>query len=1037
MDVSRRSGNPFARYGFVDDRSRSRKSAASLRWLIVAAVFLAAGPAWGQTGSIAGTVTDTTQGVLPGVTVEVSSPALIEGVRTAITGGQGEFRLIDLRPGTYTATFSLSGFTSVERQDIEVNEGAVATVPVELTVGTLAETVVVTGATPVVDVQTTTQRRSLRREELDALPTARQMATYALLIPGSGADGQDVGGDFASGNSSIGTPRVGLHGSVPQDMMVFVEGMRAANVVSSGGCGTLHVNDAMIQEFALTTGAQGAEQENSGLQFNVVLKQGGNDFSGTLNGSFSGRGLQSSNLDDDLRARGVTSAIENAGVYDVHGGIGGAIVRDKVWFYGAYRTRGQDLFAPGAFHALDPDSPIFVPDPSRPAASTPRHQSVDFRVTAQTSANTRLSAYAVTNVSDNGAFFVGATRANEAAADFDSGFGDNVMSQFQFTWTPSDRVVVELGHTFGRNNFLFHPQDSVQPGVAGAFDVGTGIWSRAPLFLGIDLQSRQQNGKAIVNYVSGSHHLKIGTQWYGGWREQTNFNNASPAHGLILFTGFGLVGLPAALFQFMEPQTAKEVLGRNINFFVQETYTLNRLTLNAGLRYDHLNEYVPAQSAPAIPYAPAREFARIDNVPNWHDISPRLGVAYDLFGNQKTAVKFGVGRYVEAQGVQVPQQVNPLRSPVGNLTTRSWFDANQNLIPDCDLTNFGANQECGPIDNANFGQPIVPIAFDDDVASGWGKRVYNWEVQIGIEQEVIPGFAVEASYHRRWFGNHRVAVNKAVSPADFSEYCVTTPVDIRLSDGGGGEVCGFFDINPDAFARQDVLVEHASNFGDISQVYDGFDLLLDARLPNGLLIQGGVSVGRTRFDLCPALIGHPEIQSISPPWGAGFSSAAFSLASLSRTEEFCDMRPKFQPSVKVQAAYGLPWGLQTSVSFQSVQFPQNAWLTQVPGVRAERAYTNAEIAPSLGRDLSGGAQTATLQIQQAGQLYLDRITQLDWRFGRAFRINTTQIEPFLDIYNLFNDNAVTDANMTYGPNWLNADRVLGPRTLRFGIHMAF
>ena len=182
------------------------------------------------TGTISGTVRDASGAVLPGVTVEAASPALIEKVRSAVTDGQGVYRVIDLRPGTYSVTFTLAGFNTLRRENVELTTGFTATVNGDLTVGNLAETVTVSGATPVVDTQNVSQQRTFSRELLDAVPTAKSMLGIASLMPSvvEPPNAQDVGG--SKGERSV---RLSVHGSKTYDSRPLQDGMRY-NAITPG-----------------------------------------------------------------------------------------------------------------------------------------------------------------------------------------------------------------------------------------------------------------------------------------------------------------------------------------------------------------------------------------------------------------------------------------------------------------------------------------------------------------------------------------------------------------------------------------------------------------------------------------------------------------------------------------------------------------------------------------------------------------------------------------------------------------------------------
>jgi carboxypeptidase family protein len=1018
-----------------------------LRSGLVIGVMLVPAAVWAQTGTIAGTIRDTTGAVLPGVTVEASSPALIEKVRTAVSDSEGVYQIVDLRPGGYTVTFTLPGFSPVRREGIELTAGVTANVNAELRVGGLEETLTVTGQAPLVDVQNPTQHSAVTRTLLNELPTGRQFGNYAILVPGVVTNQQDVGGN---GMVQSTTNMLAIHGSNGLEMPMIIDGMRYANIFGAGGgaSGPYLINNGMVQEIAIDTAGAGAEAEVSGVRANVILKQGGNTFTASLFGSYNNNSFVMNNIDDALRSRFTPTPASVDRLWDFNASGGGPIKKDKVWFYGSYRHYGIYVQPVGALRAADPEAILFVPAVGATVLNKNHTRNENVRVTWLTSPRSTLSLYGDQQQRCLCANLLSATTAWEASTVFRSpgrhpqspnGKFDG-MFQATWNWTVTDKLLIELGETAKPDSWDFGPQPEVGFDRLGVLDSGTGYLSRGPA--GTGNYSLQWNGKAIVTYVTGSHHFRVGSQWFHGWR-----NNIAWLSGDTRLNF--LNGVPTAVTQRTTPLLASEHVDMNLGIFVQERYTFRRLTTNLGLRYDHLRASVPEQHRGPGRYVGPRDFPAIDDVPNWHDISPRFGLSWDTFGNGRTALKWSLGRYVETQAGGFPEAVNPMRGTAGTTTNRPWADTNRNLLPDCDLTVFTANGECGDIDNRNFGRAIVPVRYDPAAVTGWGTRMFNWEVMGGIEQELRPGLSVGASYHRRWFGNLRVFRNMAVQPSDFDPYCVTTPMDARLPGGGGQQVCGFFDISPASgkFGVSDTVITHADTIGDISHVYNGVDLTGSARLANGVMLQGGVSIGRTAINLCGVTIGHPEVTAATPFLGSS-SNATVNLGTtganqIPRNPDFCDMSPPFIPQVKGLVVYPLPWwGLQTSATVQSIKYPQefsNAGLA-LSGITAERSYTSAEIetgAGGLGRPLAGGTRTATLSILPPGALYEGRIFQLDFRMTKNIRVGGGRVQPQFDIYNLFNDNTVMIQNTAFGPRWRQPLSILQGRTFKFGIQADF
>src|SRR5436309_6289942 len=357
-----------------------------LRLVVVSGclIFLPA-TAWAQaeTGTIAGVVRDSSGAVIPGVTVEAASPALVEKIRSATTDSQGLYRIVDLRPGSYTVSFALTGFSPVRRDGIELTTGFTATVNADLRVGTLAETVTVTGASPVVDVQNVQQQTTLTRATLDAIPTSRRPAQLITVIVGADAGGtnfHDVGG--------VGTDRgfFGVHGQRADDMTYNFGGMDS-RVFSGGG---FQYNAHTFEEVVVETAAGSAEATTGGVQINIIPKDGGNRFSGSLSAELTGPGLTGDNLTDDLRARGLTAAPSVRRYYDVGAGLGGPIKHDKLWFFSAWRREDRSLYQVGNYYNRRQGSLFYEPDLSRPAYNRDYSTDYSLRLTWQAAAKHKI-----------------------------------------------------------------------------------------------------------------------------------------------------------------------------------------------------------------------------------------------------------------------------------------------------------------------------------------------------------------------------------------------------------------------------------------------------------------------------------------------------------------------------------------------------------------------------------------------------------------------------------------------------------------------
>jgi len=355
--------------------------------------------------------------------------------------------------------------------------------------------------------------------------------------------------------------------------------------------------------------------------------------------------------------------------------------------------------------------------------------------------------------------------------------------------------------------------------------------------------------------------------------------------------------------------------------------------------------------------------------------------------------------------------------------TRTWTDGNRDYIPQCDLLNVRANGECGDLSNANFGTVVTNLAYDTDTLTGFGKRNINWEFSAGVQRELVPRVSADLTYFRRWYGNFPIVNDLAIGPADFDKFTITAPVDARLPDGGGYAIPGtLYNVNPSkASVAANNFVTLDSNYAPQNQTSNAIALNVSARPRNGFVIQGGFNTNNTSFDYCSLRAAIPELVI------AGANNP---------TNPYCSYSSGWLTRFTALGSYTIP-KIDAQIG-GTVRSDKGAQLA------ANWAAPNSAIAPSLGRNLSNNAPTATVNLITPGTLYGDRVNELDLRFAKIIRIGRTRTNVGLDVYNLFNSAAVLTYNQTFVPasatsagSWLTPNSVLQARFFKVSAQIDF
>jgi hypothetical protein len=962
--------------------------------------------------AIGGSVTDTSRGVLPGVTVEVRSPALIEQVRVAVTDGSGQYLVTGLESGDYTVTFTLPGLATLIREGITLNAGFTANIDAELTVGGVEESITVSGAAPVVDIARVQQTQSIDRDLIDAVPSGKSFQNLGILIPGMVGDGV-VGSTLAvdvGGQGGVNYQRLSIHGGQGSDQVVQVDGLGVESATRGGDSSNLYFADGNYSEYAIDFAGNSAEVETGGVRINLIPREGGNQWSGQFFTSFSGQNLQSNNVSQDLVDQGIAKSDANRlsklWMYNPSGG--GPIVKDRLWFYASHTQSRTDQFVANVFHDLNPSDLAYTPDLTRQAIDDQLARSNTLRLTFQASARNKFTFFYDNNYNKRNRFLIGSTLSSalnvmpEAAVD-----STIKLSVYQGTWTAplSNRLLFEAG-------FSLHPQHQnwkntpdADPSLPGALIIpgNVAIRGMSSWFSGTVLQDRFADTNALrasMSYVTGSHAFKVG---FTATMITEDNNTESVSYQRI-------IALPASLVVdlvnfYATADLEENDVSPNLGIFVQDQWTMNRVTLNLGARFDYFRASYPEHNVPTSLYRPVPATFAAKAVVGYKDIQPRLGISYDLSGDGRTALKASFNRYADRDSNSRAGDINPAGTNISQ--SRVFIDFNGNGLADCNPLNTAPNGEClTPSDNLAFGLPVINTFYDEDWAFGWGTRHSNYESSISVQHEVADNVSLNVGYFYRSYVNFSTQDNRALGADDFGPFSVTAPTDSRLPGGGGNVLSGFFDLNPDKLGQVDDITTSANDFGGRSQAWNGFDISVNSRL-EGVLLQGGISTGRTSNNSCDLIANLPETDALLGP--------------------NCSNATPYLTQVKLIGSYSLPYDVVLAGTLQSIHGPERSAIV---------TFSNADIAGSLGRPLSSGA-TRDINVLEEGTEYAQRINQLDIRVSKLFDIAEGRVRVSFDIYNLLNENAVTEEDLNFGPNYLRPTALMPGRLGKFAIQFNF
>jgi hypothetical protein len=1014
-----------------------------LKALVVLA-FIAGGPAAVLAQpAIAGLVKNQAGDVLPGVLVEASSPALIENRRSAITDGNGRYRIEDLRPGKYLVRFTLPGWTPLEQEGVELTGSLTASVNARLAIGGLTDTITVRADSPAVDIHAATREVTLTGEVVKSIPTIRSYNAVVGLIPGVVTTVNDV-------VTSTATTSFPIHGGRTNEGRLLLDGFTVGSPPAGNSATSYVVDLGEAQEVTFSSAGLG-EVETAGLLMNIVPKAGGNTTRGSLLAAGTGERFQSNNLTAALKRQGLV-ATPLRKVYDVSATVGGPLVRNRAWYFVNAHTGGMTKPSADVYYnvnAGDATKWLYAPDPARREYSDRTFENASARATWQVTPRNKVGAFW-----DEQALCRTCTGATPGLAEPQRvapeavGVLGRPLHVMQATWVSpvSNTLLLEAGFGgtyFGAGNFEREPnptRDLIR--VAEQCATGCGSNGNIPglVYRSQDFSVAHTGSylwKGSLSYVTGTHSVKVGYQYTFMTDDRTwTTNTLNVTYRLDN-------GVPNQLTQSISPWV-NNARAAATGAFVQEQWTRNRVTVQGGLRFDRARSWFPEQQEGPSRFLPTPiVIPKIRGVDSYMDITPRFGAVMDLRGDGRTALKINAGKYLEGMGVsgnyantnptlRMPQTTSAF-GPAG--VTRSWIDANSNFAPDCDLVNPAAQDLrstggdlCGVMSNTNFGKNTLTNAFDQAILHGWGIRPSDWSVGASLEHQILSRASASVTYTRRSFHQFFVADNLLLTSSDFTPFSVKAPLDPRLPDGGGYVIAGLYDVVPEKAGQVSNLVTNSAKYGQWLQHFDGLDLAINVRTDR-LTLAAGSSTGQTVADSCEVRAHLPELSTTTTgtsSFGAGLNNSAVTPVS-----PYCHVAYGMLTQFKGLSSYLLPQiDVQLAATFQSK-----------PGamLAANYAMSNDLVASALGRNLSGNAQNVTVNLVAAGTMYGDRVNELDVRVAKVLKMGGSRSTIGLEIYNALNSSASLAYNNAYVPNgpWLQPIAIMTPRLFKFTLGVDF
>jgi hypothetical protein len=969
--------------------------------------------AWAQqqTGEIFGRLMDKSGAVLPGATVTVAGPALIQP-RIVTTSETGTYQVPELPIGSYSVTFELPGFRSVMMQDIRITIGFRAQVNAELELSTVQETVTVTGESPLVDTRETGTKTAFDLETLQNLPTARDPWDMLMRTPAISTDRVNVGGS-QSGQQSGYISR----GANTGNNKWSIDGVDITDMSATGASPSYYDFD-MLEEMQVTTGGADASQQTGGVGINLVTRNGTDRVRGSGRFYLTDDKLEAQNVSDEQREQGAGSGNPVQNVKDYGFEIGGPIKKGRAWFWGSYGTQDIEVGVVGFYRnegacrpAGVPTSRIALvldPDTLRNCLETDLTtlNNYNWKITAVPFENNRFTAQNTWGEKIRNARDASDTRPIETTyrqRNIGSEFGTvgwtagaNPFWKFGDQHVFSDRFLADVTYGHLGNNFTLDFHEDALADVQPSFETTTGIWGRSfqqSVFLRPTNSVDVTSNYFLPGALGGDHSFKIGYRWRSAHSTSLNHRGGNT---YARFTN----GVPNSADLYRDGNSVFHLDTHAV--YLQDTYTMNRLTLNLGLRWDRQDDSALAATVPAHPFAPTQlpavSFPGADAGVVWNDISPRLGMTYDITGDGRSVFQASYSIYY---GQMSPGQLSGELAATGAVFVRyPWNDLNGDAFVQPNELNFATilsrDANYDPNNPSNF---LSPGEVDPDI-----KNDRTREFIVGFDRQLGRNMAVGASYIWRNYDRFNWQDTVGLTSADYRAVNFTPtgcPGDARC------EGVTYFEPTfpiPSPFIR--------TNIPDRWRTYNGFELQFQKRY--------------------------------SDRW-----SADVSYAFNDAVDVFDSPASYEDPTCRVTLCPGeQAYAPESSGSGLDNVFNNAKWLVKLSG-RYTTPFWNIDIAgfynirqgypfPQgiLTPNRANQAGTTTVLLERMGEVRLDNFQNADLRIGRSFEFGRVRLSPSLDIFNIGNVNTVLGRRRNQAAaNANQISTIMAPRIARFGVRV--